>query len=58
LIRQYLDEGNNADQPGRLVQWFYPRIPFYIWRVPGIWYDVGSKETLEEANRIFAPQKV
>lgn len=58
LIRQYLDEGNNADQPGRLVQWLYPRIPFYIWRVPGIWYDVGSKETLEEANRIFAPQRV
>ncbi|MGZ8848412.1 MAG: nucleotidyltransferase family protein [Pyrinomonadaceae bacterium] len=54
LIRQYLEEGNNADQPGRLVQWLYPRIPFYIWRVPGIWYDVGSKETLEEANRIFA----
>lgn len=54
LIRQYLDEGNNPDQPGRLVQWLYPRIPFYVWRVPGIWYDVGSKETLEEANRIFA----
>lgn len=53
LIRQYVAEGNNADQPGRLVQWLYPRLPFYIWRVPGIWYDVGSKETLEEANRIF-----
>jgi glucose-1-phosphate thymidylyltransferase len=54
LIRQYLAEGNNPDQPGRLVQWLYPRIPFYIWRVPGIWFDVGSKETLAEANRIFA----
>ena len=54
LIRQYLAEGNNADQPGRLVQWLYRRTPFYVWRVPGIWYDVGSKETLEEANRIFA----
>jgi glucose-1-phosphate thymidylyltransferase len=54
LIRQYLNEGNNPDQPGRLVQWLYPQIPFYVWRVPGIWYDVGSKETLEEANRIFA----
>jgi glucose-1-phosphate thymidylyltransferase len=53
LIRQYLAEGNNPDQPGRLVQWLYPRIPFYVWRVPGIWYDVGSKETLEAANRIF-----
>lgn len=54
LIRQYLDEGNNPDQPGRLVQWLYPRTPFYVWRVPGVWYDIGSKETLEEADRIFA----
>ena len=54
LIRQYIAEGNNPDQPGRLVQWMYPRAPFYTWKVPGIWYDIGSKETLEEANRIFA----
>jgi glucose-1-phosphate thymidylyltransferase len=58
LIRQYVAEGNNPDQPGRLVQWMYPRVPFYTWRVPGIWYDVGSKETLEEANRIFSEQRV
>jgi glucose-1-phosphate thymidylyltransferase len=54
LIRQYIEEGNNPDQPGRLVEWMYRRTPFYTWRVPGIWYDVGSKETLEEANRIFS----
>jgi glucose-1-phosphate thymidylyltransferase len=54
LIRQYIAEGNNPDQPGRLVQWLYPRVPFHTWKVPGIWYDIGSKETLEEANRIFA----
>lgn len=58
LIRQYVEEGNNPDQPGRLVQWMYPRVPFHTWRVPGIWYDVGSKETLEEANRIFAKPDV
>ena len=54
LISRYIEEGNNPDQPGRLVQWMYRRTPFYTWRVPGIWYDVGSKETLEEANRIFS----
>jgi glucose-1-phosphate thymidylyltransferase len=53
LIRQYVAEGNNPDQPGRLVQWLYPRIPVYTWRVPGLWYDIGSKESLEEADRIF-----
>lgn len=54
LIAQYLAEGNNPDQPGRFVQWLYPRTPVQTWSVPGTWFDVGSKETLEEANRIFA----
>jgi len=54
LIEQYVAEGNNPDQPGRLVQWLYPRLPVYTWKVPGLWFDIGSKESLEEANRIFA----
>ena len=54
LVAQYLAEGNNPDQPGRLVQWLYPRTPVFTWTVPGIWNDIGSKETLDEANRIFA----
>jgi glucose-1-phosphate thymidylyltransferase len=54
LIKQYIAEGNNPDQPGRLVQWLYQRLPVYTWKVPGLWYDIGSKESLEEANRIFA----
>jgi glucose-1-phosphate thymidylyltransferase len=53
LIKQYIAEGNNPDQPGRLMQWLYPRIPVYTWTVPGLWFDIGSRETLEEANRIF-----
>ncbi|HWN93745.1 MAG TPA: sugar phosphate nucleotidyltransferase, partial [Methylomirabilota bacterium] len=57
LIKQYIAEGNNPDQPGRLVQWMYPRTPFYTWRVPGVWFDIGSKETLEEANRMFSELK-
>jgi glucose-1-phosphate thymidylyltransferase len=54
LIRKYVADGNNPDQPGHLVQWMYQRTPVYVWHVAGIWYDIGSKETLEEANRIFA----
>ena len=53
-IKQYIAEGNNPDQPGRLIQWLYSREPVYTWKVPGLWYDIGSKETLEEANKIFA----
>ena len=54
MIPTYLAAGNNPDQPGRFVQWLYQRTPVQTWRVPGTWFDVGSKETLEEANRIFA----
>lgn len=54
FIKQYIAEGNNPDQPGRLIQWLYQKTPVYTWRVPGIWYDIGSKEMLEEANRIFS----
>ncbi|MEN9778828.1 MAG: hypothetical protein RJB04_2583 [Verrucomicrobiota bacterium] len=53
-VRQYIAEGNNPDQPGRLIQWLYPQTSVMTWSVPGIWYDIGSKETLAEANRIFA----
>jgi glucose-1-phosphate thymidylyltransferase len=54
LVREYVEAGNNADQPGRLVQWLYPRAPVYAWRVPGRWYDIGSAETLAEADAAFS----
>jgi glucose-1-phosphate thymidylyltransferase len=53
MIKTYIKEGNNPDQPGRLIQWLYPRTPVRTWTVPGRWFDIGSKETLEEADRIF-----
>jgi glucose-1-phosphate thymidylyltransferase len=56
LVREYLAGGNNPDQPGRLVEWLYPRIEVYTWPVPGRWYDIGSREQLEEADRIFSSQ--
>jgi len=53
-VREYLAAGNNPDQPGRLIEWLYPREPVYAWRVPGRWYDIGSAETLAEADHAFS----
>jgi glucose-1-phosphate thymidylyltransferase len=53
LVGEYLTEGNNPDQPGRLVEWLYRRTPVYAWRVPGRWFDIGTPETLDEAKRVF-----
>jgi len=54
MFATYVAEGNNPDQPGRFVQWLYPRVPMRTWSVPGTWFDVGSKETLAQANTVFA----
>jgi len=53
-IGRYVAEGLDPDQPGRLIQWLYPQMPVYTWRVPGLWFDIGSKEHLAEADRIFS----
>ena len=54
LIRRYVAEGRNPDQPGRLVEWLYPQVDVFTWRVPGEWYDIGSQETLREADERFS----
>jgi len=54
LFTTYLAAGNNPDQPGRFIQWLYQRKPVKAYQVKGTWFDIGSKETLEEANQIFA----
>ncbi len=53
LLNTYIDEGNNPDQPGRFVQWLYQRVPVHTALIPGTWFDIGSKETLDQANAIF-----
>lgn len=54
LFTTYIAAGNNPDQPGRFIQWLHTRRPVKTYQIKGTWYDIGSKETLEEANKIFA----
>jgi glucose-1-phosphate thymidylyltransferase len=54
LFTTYLAAGNNPDQPGRFLQWLYPRMPVKTFQIKGQWLDIGSKETLEKADKIFA----
>jgi glucose-1-phosphate thymidylyltransferase len=53
LFTTYLAAGNNPDQPGRFLQWLYTRKPVKTFQIKGQWLDIGSKETLEQANQIF-----
>ncbi len=53
FIEQYIAEGHNPDQPGRLIEWLHHRTEVRTWPVPGLWFDIGGKESLEEADGIF-----
>jgi glucose-1-phosphate thymidylyltransferase len=57
LLTTYLAAGNNPDQPGRFIQWLYTRKPVKTFQIKGQWLDIGSKETLERADQIFAKIK-
>jgi glucose-1-phosphate thymidylyltransferase len=50
LVRDYLEEGNAPDQPGRFVVWLYPRVPVYGYRFDGDWLDIGDRSQLLEAD--------
>jgi glucose-1-phosphate thymidylyltransferase len=54
LFTTYIAAGNNPDQPGRFIQWLYTRRPVKTFQIKGTWFDIGSKESLEEANKVFA----
>jgi glucose-1-phosphate thymidylyltransferase len=55
LIREYLESGQSADQPGRFVAWLQQRKPVYGWVFDSTWYDIGDHEQLLEAdNRMRA----
>jgi len=57
LLTTYLAAGNNPDQPGRFVQWLYTRKPVKTFQIKGKWLDIGSKETLENADKILGNLK-
>jgi glucose-1-phosphate thymidylyltransferase len=57
LLTTYLAAGNNADQPGRFVQWLYTRKPVKTFEIKGKWFDIGSKETIEKADQILGKIK-
>jgi glucose-1-phosphate thymidylyltransferase len=54
MFTTYLAAGNNPDQPGLFLQWLYPRKPVNTFEIKGRWLDIGSKETLEAADKTFA----
>src|SRR3989338_3712969 len=53
LLNQYLSEGNNPDQPGRFIAWLFKQVPVYAHHFKRKWFDIGTLETFELAQKEF-----
>ncbi len=53
LIRHYVDETHATDTTGGCIQWLYQKSPVFGFKFQGQWYDIGSLESYDEAQRSF-----
>ena len=53
LIKKYINQGNNPDKSGSFIEWLHKRDKVYAYVTDKAWYDIGSFEQLEEANKHF-----
>ena len=53
LIEKYISQGNNLDKTGDFIKWLHKRETVYAYITDKKWYDIGSFEQLEKANKHF-----
>lgn len=53
LIKKYIAQGNNPDKTGNFIEWLHKRDSVNSYVTDKKWYDIGSIEQLEKANRYY-----
>jgi len=48
-LEEYLESGNNPDEPGWFVQWLQNRQPVYAFTFDEAWFDIGTPESYLDA---------
>ena len=48
-LEEYLESGNNPDEPGWFVQWLQSRESVYAYAFDEAWFDIGTPESYLEA---------
>ena len=46
-IQRFLDDGGNPDAPGYFIEWLVRQDTVYGIKMPGMWYDIGTRESYE-----------
>ncbi|MEI8011742.1 MAG: nucleotidyltransferase family protein [Candidatus Omnitrophota bacterium] len=53
MIRQYVQETGATDTTGGFLQWLYQKSSVYGFKFDGKWYDIGSLESFEHAQKSY-----
>ena len=53
LIEKYVSQGNDPDKAGDFIVWLHTRENVYAYVTEDKWFDIGSFEQLERANKYF-----
>ena len=56
-ILRYLEEGNDPDKMGHFIEWLYRHDDVYGFVFTRVWFDIGSLESYEAADRYFSSLK-
>ena len=54
FIREYASIHKDKDTTGQYIKWLIERTDVYGFVFKGSWFDIGHKESLEEARRLFS----
>ncbi len=49
LMKQFVNESKNADQPGLFLEYLYKKIPIYAYLTSERWVDVGTINSLRQS---------
>jgi glucose-1-phosphate thymidylyltransferase len=53
LVGEYLSEVKKSDTAGDYIRWLYSKNDVYGFKFSGKWYDIGSVEAYQEAQKEF-----
>jgi glucose-1-phosphate thymidylyltransferase len=60
-VGRYLAAGNSPDRTGDFVAWLHKQVPVFghaIAADAGVWFDIGSFDQYQEANRAFGGDEI
>ena len=58
MIGEYLKEGNSPDALGYFIRWLIKKKDVYGYVFDDPWFDIGSFEAYNEANKFYREQRI